>query len=181
MTKSGVNVADIPELVFDTYYADPLSANVMTAIAQNLKDNIGITVKPTVLENVAWQKNYYEDGTFQISFWGAANGPTGDRAFNYLHSSTAYPGGSNGWKGHTYSNPALDTILEDARQEFDQGKQDALYQQACQIIHDDLPLLYLWQTVRFHVVSNKTQNVIVIPAAGGGSYYDAAELWTVSE
>ena len=86
--------------MFDTYYADPLSANVMTAIAQNLKDNIGITVKPTALENVAWQKNYYEDGTFQISFWGAANGPTGDRAFNYLHSSTAYPGGSNGWKGH---------------------------------------------------------------------------------
>ena len=30
-------------------------------------------------------------------------------------------------------------------------------------------------------MSNKTQNVIVIPAAGGGSYYDAAELWTVSE
>jgi hypothetical protein len=44
-----------------------------------------------------------------------------------------------------------------------------------------LPLLYLWQTVRFHVVSKKTSNVVIIPAAGGGSYYDAAETWTVSE
>ena len=179
--KSGFNVSEIPELVFDTYYADPLSANVMTAIAQNLKDNIGLNLKIQVLENVAWQKYYYTDGAAQISFWGAANGPTGDRAFNYLHSSAAWPGGSNGWKGHSYSNPTLDKILEDARQEFDVPKQDALYQQACQIIHDELPLLYLWQTVRFHVVSKKTSNVVIIPAAGGGSYYDAAETWTVSE
>lgn len=181
VTKSGVDVASIPELTFDTYYSDPLSANVMTAIAANLKDNLGLTLKPTALEGAAWTKNYYEDGAHQISFWGAANGPTGDRAYNYLHSSSKYPGGSNGWKGYSYSNPALDKILDDARQEFDQAKQDALYQQACQIIHDELPLLYLWQSVRFHVVSKKTQGVIVIPAAGGGSYYDAAELWTVSE
>jgi peptide/nickel transport system substrate-binding protein len=181
VAESGEDLSTIPELTFNTYYADPLSINVMTAIAQNLKDNLGLTLKPTAMENVAWQKLYYEDGQSQIAFWGAANGPTGDRAFNYLHSSSAWPAGSNGWKGYSYENAALDKILEDARQEFDLAKQDALYQQACQIIHDELPLLYLWQTVRFHVVSNKVQNFIAIPAAGGGSYYDAAELWTVSE
>ena len=40
----------------------------------------------------------------------------------------------------------LDKLLDDARKEFDQAKQDALYQQACQIMNDDLPNLYLWQT-----------------------------------
>ena len=84
--------------------------------------------------------------------------------------------------GYSYSNPEVDKLLEDARVEFDQAKQDAIYQQVCRD-HEghDLPNLYLWQSVRFHVVSKKAQNVVVIPAAGGGSYYDAAELWTVTE
>ena len=119
------------ELQFDTYYADPLSANVMTAIADNWKTNLGLTVKPLPLENVAWQKLYYEDGNSDISFWGAANGPTGDRGYNYFHSSAAYPTGSNGVKGHSYNNPEVDKLLEDARVEFDQAKQDAIYQQVC--------------------------------------------------
>ena len=91
------------------------------------------------------------------------------------------PTGSNGVKGYSYNNPEVDKLLEDARVEFDQAKQDAIYQQVCQITKDTLPNLYLWQSVRFHVVSKRAQNVIVIPAAGGGSYYDAAELWTVTQ
>ena len=178
------DLSGLGELTFDTYYSDPLSANVMTAIAQNLKDNLNLSVKLLVLDNVAWQKYYYDDGKFNISFWGGANGPTGDRAFGYFHSSAAYPGGSNGWSRATpyhYDNPETDKLLLDARTEFDKAKQDALYQQVCEKTRDKPPALYLWQTVRFHIVSKKVQNFIAIPAAGGGSYYDAAETWTVSE
>ena len=181
LQTAGVDLAKLGEVVFDTYYADPLSANVMTAIAANWKTNLNFTVKPTPLENVAWQKLFYEDGKSAISFWGAANGPTGDRAYNYFHSKNAYPVGSNGVNGYHYENLEVDKLLEDARVEFDQAKQDALYQKVCELTKNDTPNLYLWQSVRFHVVSAKTQNVVVIPAAGGGSYYDAAELWTVTE
>jgi hypothetical protein len=45
-------------------------------------------------------------------------------------------------------------------------------------MYDELPWLFMWQTVRYHIVSNKLHNVILIPAAGGGSYYDAVETWT---
>lgn len=182
VAAAGVDLAGLGELTMDTYYSDPLSLNVMTAIAQNLKDNLGLTVKPLQLsDGAAWQKLYYSDGESQVSFWGAANGPTGERGYNYFHSSAAHPAGSNGWKGYSYSNPEVDKALEDARVEFDTAKQDALYQKVCEITKDELPALYLWQTVRFHVVSKKVGNIILIPAAGGGSYYDAAELWTVSE
>jgi hypothetical protein len=151
------------ELTMDTYYADPLSLNVMTAIAQNLKDNLGLTVKPLqITDGPAWQKLYYTDGLSQMSFWGGANGPTGDRGYGYFHSSAAHPTGSNGWKDYSYNNPTV-------------------YQQVCEITKDELPALYLWETVRFHVVSKKVGNMILIPAAGGGSYYDAAELWTITE
>jgi peptide/nickel transport system substrate-binding protein len=181
LQTAGVDLSTLGEVPFDTYYTDPLSANVMTAIAQNWKDNIGLTVKPLPLESQAWQKYFYTDGKGQLSFWGAANGPTGDRGYNYFHSSAAWPTGSNGVNGHSYSNPQVDKLLEDARVEFDLAKQDALYQQVCETTKDELPNIYLWQSVRFHVVSKKVGNIILIPAAGGGSYYDAAELWTVSE
>lgn len=177
-----VDLPGMGELTMDTYYSDPLSLNVMTAIAQNLKDNLGLIVKPLQMtDGAAWQKLYYTDGESQVSFWGAANGPTGDRGYNYFHSSAAHPTGSNGWKGYSYSNAEVDKLLTDARTEFDPAKQDAMYQQVCEITKDELPALYLWQTVRFHVVSTKVQGIVLIPAAGGGSYYDAAELWTVSE
>lgn len=181
LTTAGVDLSKVGELTFDTYYGDALSASVMTAIAQNWKDNIGLTVKPTPMESQAWQKYFYEDGKSSVSFWGAANGPTGDRGYNYFHSAAAYPVGSNGVKGRSYNNPQVDKLLEDARVEFDTAKQDALYQQVCEITRDDPPNLYLWQSVRFHVVSKKVGNIILIPAAGGGSYYDAAETWTITE
>ena len=180
LDKAGVDLSKLGNLVFDTYYADPLSQNVMTAIADNWKTNIGLSVTPTPLENVAWQKLFYQDGKSAISFWGAANGPTGDRGYNYFYSKNAYPTGSNGVKGYHYENAQVDQDLDAARKEFDQAKQDALYQNVCQVTHDTLPNLYLWQSVRFHVVSKNVKNFIAIPAAGGGSYYDAAELWEIS-
>lgn len=179
---AGVDLAALGELTLDSYYTDPLSLNVMTAIAANLKDNLGLTLKPLQMsDGAAWQKLYYTDGESQASFWGAANGPTGDRGYNYFHSSAAHPTGSNGWKDYAYKNAEVDKLLTDARIEFDTAKQDAIYQQVCEITKDELPNLYLWQTVRFHVVSKKVGGIIVIPAAGGGSYYDAAELWTITE
>ncbi len=174
----GAGVTMKPEYVFDTYYNDPLSANVMTAIQQNWKDNLGITVKLQPMDGATWTARYYDKGESDISFAGAANGPTGQRAFTYFHSSAVWPTGGNGFKGYFYKNPELDAALQSAGAEFDKAKQGALYAQACKIMHDDLPWLFMWQTVRYHIVSNKLHNVILIPAAGGGSYYDAVETWT---
>jgi peptide/nickel transport system substrate-binding protein len=182
VAAAGVDLASLGELTFDTYYADALSLNVMTAIAQNLNDNLGLVLKPLqITDGAVWQKRYYDDGESEATFAGAANGPTGDRGYNYFHSAAAWPTGSNGWNGRSYSNSEVDKLLEDARVEFDPAAQDALYQQVCEITKAELPNFYVWETVRFHVVSNKVGNIILIPAAGGGSYYDAAELWTITE
>jgi peptide/nickel transport system substrate-binding protein len=44
LEASGVDVGALGELVFDTYYEDQLSGNVMTAIAQNWSDVLGLNV-----------------------------------------------------------------------------------------------------------------------------------------
>jgi len=185
LASSGVDVASIPELNFDTYYTDALSLNVMTAIAQNWADNLGLKVKIEQMDGTAWTDKFYKQGASELTFAGGANGPTGERARGYFYSASAYPDGNNGWNGPTskysYANPELDKLLDAGPTIFDQAEQDKNYQDACAIMADDLPWIFLWQTVRYHVVSNKLQNVIITPAAGGGSYYDAAETWTKSE
>ena len=145
--------------MFDTYYADPLSQNVMTAIAENWKTTSGSLSSRHRSRTWPGRSCSTPDGKSAISFWGAANGPTGDRGYNYFYSKNAYPTGSNGVKGYHYENADVDAALDAARKEFDQAKQDALYQQVCQVTHDDLPNLYLWQSVRFHVVSKKRQEL----------------------
>jgi len=181
LTDSGVYVAKLGTLNMITYYKDQLSGNVMTAILKNWADNLGIqTGKAIQLDDTAYSQAS-KVGDYDVEFVGAANGPTGDRGTNYFSTSAKFPGpnGFGGGKDGTYfySNAQEDKDLADALGTFDQAKQDALYQDACQIQHDDLPWLFLWVSTRFHVASKSLQNFILIPAAGGGSYYDQAELW----
>jgi peptide/nickel transport system substrate-binding protein len=183
LASSGVDISKVQGWDLKTYYKDALSGNVMAAILKNWADNLGIKGGKVLQLDDAAYSQAAKTGDYDWMFVGAANGPTGDRAFNYLHSSSIFPAGGNGtFQGQGYNNPAMDKLLEQARSEFDPAKQDAIYQQACQIMKDDLPyMLFLWQTVRYHVASPKLQNLVLIPAAGGGSYYDQAELWTKTQ
>jgi peptide/nickel transport system substrate-binding protein len=177
LEASGVDVDAIGELVFDTYYEDALSGNVMTAIAQNWAETLGLNVRIEQMQSTPWVKKYYTDGDSDVSFYGAANGPTGNRAYQYFHSAAAHPTGNNGFTGWNYSNAELDSTLDQAAGEFEPAAQNALYSQACGIMNTELPWLPLWQSVRYHIVSDAMENVILIPAAGGGTYYDAVETW----
>lgn len=154
----------------------------MTAIAQNLKDNLGLNLKPMQMtDGAAWTKRYYKDNASDVSFFGQPTVPLATAASHTFTQITPTLLASNGVTGRFYKNTAVDELLTDARADFDTATQDVKYQQVCEITKNELPNLYVWQTVRFHVVSNKVNNMILIPAAGGGSYYDAAELWTVNE
>ena len=180
LAQSGVDVAAMGEINMATYYGDQLSGNVMAAILKNWADNLGITAgKVQQLDAAAASKVFSQDASFDTYFQGAANGPTGDRARNYFTSAAAFPAGGNGYPGFSYKNPAFDKLINDAGAEFDKAKQDALYGQACDIMTDELPWHFLWHTKRFHVASKRIHNLILTPAAGGGSYYDAVETWTV--
>ena len=94
-----------------------------------------------------WTDRYYQQGASQISFFGAANGPTGERARNYFYSKSAHPAGNNGWSNGAgenawhYDNPEFDALIDAGPTNFDTAAQDATYQQACQIMADDLPWL----------------------------------------
>ena len=127
-----------------------------------------------------WQKLLYEDGESHDLVLGRGQRPHRRPRLQLLPLGGGLPDGQQRVQGLlTTTIPPVDKLLEDARTEFDHGQAGRpLPAGLRQLTQDEPPNLYLWQSVRFHVVSNKLHNVILIPAAGGGSYYDAAETWT---
>ena len=64
--------------------------------------------------------------------------------------------------GH-YSNPALDTLLEQARVEQDVNHRIQLYQQAEQIIVDDAPALFTIHHLSYVLVKPYIQGYVLTP------------------
>jgi len=180
--QAGVDMGSLPTLTFDTYYNDPLSLNVMTAIQQNWAD-IGFNVSIKQMDSAAWTNQYYNQGASQVSFIGAQNGPDGNIAATYFLSTASQEAGAgnNGWKGYVYSNPQVDMFINQGRSTFDPAQRTTIYQSLCKVLADDMPWNIMWQTTRYWIVNNKVQNFQLTPAAGGGSYYDAAETWSIAQ
>jgi peptide/nickel transport system substrate-binding protein len=173
LAELGVDPASLGTIVFDTYYNDQLSADVMTVFQANLAD-IGITVELMPLDGAAWTARYYDQGESQMSFIGGANGADPNRAYGYFYSTSP----NNNYK---YNSPELDALLDQGRQEMDPAARAEIYKEACAVMNVDQPWIFLWQTVRYGVVSTRIANFQFTPAAGGGSYYDQAELWDIVE
>jgi peptide/nickel transport system substrate-binding protein len=181
IAQAGVDMSKLPEFTFDTYYNDPLSLSVMTAIQANWAA-VGLKVKIDQMDPAAWTKQYYNDGKSQISFLGAQNGSADANIASTYYLSTARQdtgAGNNGWKGYAYNNPQVDTLLKQGVQTFDPAARAAIYQQLCGVLADDMPWNIMWQTTRYFIVSTKIGNFFETPAPGGGSFYAAAEQWYV--
>ncbi len=68
-------------------------------------------------------------------------------------------GTSNFWK---YSNPQVDTLLDQARSEIDQTKRGALYKDFLKIIAEDQPLTFTYFPQEIRGLSSKLQNVLPV-------------------
>ena len=132
LATAGVDPSTLREFTFDTYYNDPLSLNVMTAIQANWQA-LGFKVKIQQMDPAAWVEKYYNQGKSEISFLGAQNGPDGNIAAGYYLSTADYEGGngSNGWKGWKYDNPAADDLINKGSAVFDPAARAAIYQDLC--------------------------------------------------
>jgi peptide/nickel transport system substrate-binding protein len=173
LAELGVDTASLGSIVMDTYYNDQLSQDVMTVMQQNLAD-VGIQVELMPLDGASWSARYYDNKDSEMSFLGGANGADPNRAYQYFYSAS--PGNSYG-----FESSELDALLEQGRQEMDPAKRIEIYQEACRVLGQEQPWIFLWQTTRYGLVSTRINNFQFTPAAGGGSYYDQAELWEIVE
>lgn len=177
LAEVGYDAAAVGEIELSTYYNDPLSLDVMTAI-QDYLAQVGITVTPRQMDGPSWTKLYYDDLAFGASFAGGANGPDPHRAFQYFHSSSVWPKGTNNL---SFANAELDAALEEGASTMDPAARAQVYQRACEVMSETLPWIFLWEQERYVAISNRLQNFVYTPAPAGGSYYDAAETWFIQE
>jgi peptide/nickel transport system substrate-binding protein len=98
-------------------------------------------------------------GNFQaiLSAWSGDPNPD---PYPLWHSSQAPPKGLNNL---SYSDPAADRIMEQARVEFDAPRRNALYHHLHRIIHDDAPATFVFQSSQKLAVSLRIGGLVTSP------------------
>lgn len=141
------------------------------AYSQQALEEVGITVVPeaieyaTLTDRVTGSQDYDACG---VDFAGVTAEPS--ELFDQFHSSS--PGNYM-----NYSNPELDALLEQAKQELDLEAAKVIYAQIQALIVAEVPMFYAWYRPFLHVVK-KTYTGYTDSAAYG--LFHTLEDWTVT-
>jgi peptide/nickel transport system substrate-binding protein len=138
---------------------------IAEVIQKQLKD-IGIEVEILILEWSIFINNYITPRNFDavILGWSLSRDPD---QFSIWHSSQKNPGQYN---FVSYENPEVDKLLELGRKEFNFEKRKKIYQRIHQIIHDDVPYVFLYYPEAMPVVHKRFKNVELTKAGIGWNF-----------
>ena len=120
------------------------------SVADELK-RVGIDVQ---VESMDWGKfkDDVEKGVAQswILSWIGFKGPD---IYKYAFATSSFP--PNGANRGKFSNPELDHLLVEAKNETDFKKRKELYNQVQEIVLTELPYVFLWHEHNFAVLNQR--------------------------
>lgn len=93
----------------------------------------GITINVNVMPHATYLDQVWTKGAFYIGFYNMQ--PTPDGIFKLLFTSDA------AWNETHWDNPDFDVLIEKARTTTDTAERTALYTQAQQMMHDEVPAI----------------------------------------
>jgi oligopeptide transport system substrate-binding protein len=148
----------LPAIIYtDAGIGNSAGASV-AAMAQMWQQNLGVTI---TIENLEPDKYYdllYSGQHGQLFSGGwCADYPDPENFADVLFHTGAQQNMGN------YSNPALDAILDQGREEKDVTKRIQLYQQAEQMIVQDAPALFIMHPVSFELVRSTVKGFMFTP------------------
>ncbi len=149
-----------------------LSAEI---IQQQLK-LVGIKMNIRVIEWSTFIKNFVDKKNFDALILGWTISPDPDQ-FSIWHSSQKKDGQYN---FVSYNNPEVDRLIEQGRREFNPGKRKVFYQRMHQLIHDDLPYIFLYYPDYLPVVHERFEGVKIAPVSTYGFGWNF-DKWFVRE
>ncbi len=130
--------------------------NVKTAqLLQSQWGQVGVKVNLVVLEENELEQNYIRPRSFDALLFSENTGPDPD-PFPFWHSSQSHDPGLN-FSG--FNNANADKLLTEGRQTTDEAKRAAAYQQFQQIINDQLPAVFLTQSLYIYSAPKKIQGI----------------------
>lgn len=144
----------------------PLSINITAhqslesaqEVAINLQSQLqsqGIAVSVEFLDEAAWKSRIWKDRDFDLmlSQW------TFDRSEDIREQF--YTNGSRNFV--SYTNPAVDALLDRARDAIDPYVRKSSLREAHLKIHNDAPMVFLWTLDSYAAMSTRVKNVVIHP------------------
>lgn len=119
-------------VMLSTHSEDPNRVQSIE-LTQAMMQSAGVDAQVQITDWPSFSTNYVQKGLHQIALLGWLNIVDPDRLlFGQLST-----GGSTNWGG--YSNPEVDTLLQEGRSSLDQAARTTAYQKAATILASDLP------------------------------------------
>ncbi|MGV1950603.1 ABC transporter substrate-binding protein [Agrobacterium vitis] len=134
--KALIKAAGFDRVPIELQVSNSATVLQMMQVVQSMVSEAGFDVTLKTME-FATMLNEQTAGNYQISRsdWSGRVDPDGN-----LHQFVTCKGGINDTK---YCNPAVDTLLNEARQSTDDAVRKQKYDAADEILNDDLPIIYL--------------------------------------
>jgi oligopeptide transport system substrate-binding protein len=161
LAESRYGAADkLPPIVYTTsgFGSDP--GALASALVDMWQKYLGVTIQVENIEPNKAQDELHKGHHGQLFSGGwCADYPDPENFADALFHTGAQQNLGN------YSNPALDTLLEQARVERDVGKRVGMYQRAEQLIVDDAPAIFLSHRLSFLLVKPHIKGYVLTPIA----------------
>jgi peptide/nickel transport system substrate-binding protein len=155
------------ELVLDvlTSTAVKISEAITASLEQTFKRaGIGLKVTSAAHEETI---NRSKQGQFEITLAGTQAQPTWIEFYQQFHSASMAP--DFGDNRSRFSNPTADSLITLIRSTRDDAQRTTAYKQMQQILHDEVPEIYLYSPTQRYVISKKLNAVVSLNHPG---YYE---------
>lgn len=128
-------------------------------IAQQYWKQIGVDLKIRNYEPATLFGEILENMKFDIITFAWVSPPDPDEYT--LYHSKQIPSDANGHTGQNYAsyvNPEVDKLLEAGQKTVDQAQRKKIYQRIQEIVHEDLPMMYVYYYVQPYAFPKNLEN-----------------------
>jgi peptide/nickel transport system substrate-binding protein len=148
------------------------TSRLMAAILQQQLRQVGIVLDIRSFEFATFYSDVVK-GAFQLYSLRWIGGNEDPDIFEALFHSGSFP--PKRFNRSYYSNPKLDKLIEEGRQELDRNKRQKTYADVQQILNQDRPYLHLFYLDNVLVHTDRVKNLQMSPS-GSYDFLRTAEL-----
>jgi peptide/nickel transport system substrate-binding protein len=148
------------------------NTRLLTAVLQQQLRDVGIALDIRTFEFATFFSDVTK-GAFQMYSLRWVGGNEDPDIFEYVFHSSKFP--PNGANRSFYSNPRLDSLIDQARVESDQQRRKRLYAEVQTILANDLPYINLWYYDNLLVHSRRVGG-LTLNASGNYDFLKTATL-----
>lgn len=154
------------------------STNISQALElKNKWQALGVNLNIVTRDAATLQKTVIPNRDYDVLLYGIDYGRDPD-SYPFWHSSQI---GASGLNLSNFENVDVDKILEQARQTMDQNQRKDLYNNLQNILNDEVPAIFLNQTVYTYEVSNKVKGVTNHSGITAADRFNEVWKWWILE